>query len=502
MRRFMERLAQMGELNSIEEEVHWHLQAAALGAMSNRLGDKAVHCKRVKGYPAGYSLATGLLSGPGTLYTRDRLPWTRMGIALGLERELIYNKYCYPELLEVLRDRMRSPMPITRVRGGPCKEEIEGEKEVDLFRFPFPMIHEGDAGRYSTFHSITARDPDSHMQEWGFSRVMIKDYQTLVAAFLPQEPSLITIVGEGIWKIYRKYERMGRPMPVCICLGVPIPLYLASLTFLPEGTDRAALAGGLRLDPLVMAQAETSDLLVPDSCEIVIEGEVPPFTRVTEGPYGEKSAGYSEPAPQPLIQVKAVTHRREPILPFSVDGAKVSDLMAVLSVTASLELSRIIRLHANLFVKWLNLPVEWGLTTAVASIKPLFPGHPYQIAATAFSSRAGRLIDKLIIVEDDVPPMEMTYVYWDFVEKNHPDRGIVLWEGEDAPMSPLVAYNGLEKKATGSKVFFDCTFPTTWPKEDIPARLSFEHFPPEIQGRVLQRWEQLGIQPKPQRVGR
>jgi 4-hydroxy-3-polyprenylbenzoate decarboxylase len=279
---------------------------------------------------------------------------------------------------------------------------------------------------------------------------------------------------------------------------------MASLFFLPEGTDKASIAGWLRLEPIELVNAETSELLVPSTSEIVIEGEVPPHVRVTEGPYGEKTAGYSEPSLQPVINVKAITNRKNPIFPFTVDGAKVSDFMSVLSTTASLELIRIIRLHANLFVRWLNLPVEWGLTTAVGSIKPLFPGHPYQIAATAFSSRAGRLIDKLILVDDDVPAMEMTYIYWDFIEKNHPDRGIVIWEGNDASLSPLVAYTNEEdkKRGTGSKVLFDCTFPTTWPKEDIPGRLSFEHFPEEIRKRVLERWEKFGIKPKPQIVGR
>jgi len=31
MRRYIARLEKMGELNPIEEEIHWHLQAAALG---------------------------------------------------------------------------------------------------------------------------------------------------------------------------------------------------------------------------------------------------------------------------------------------------------------------------------------------------------------------------------------------------------------------------------------------------------------------------------------
>ena len=504
MRRYIARLEKMGELNPIEEEIHWHLQAAALGAMSNRLGDKAIHYKNIKGYPEGYSMATSLLSGPGTLYTRERLPWTRQAIALELEHNLAYNKYYYPEFLDVIKERLRSPLRVTQVKSGPCKEEVLLGDEVDLFNFPFPFIHADDGGRYSSFHGITAKDPESGMQEWGFSRVMIKDYRTLIGSFLPQEPSLITIIGEGIWKIYQKYERENKPMPICICLGAPVALYISSLFFLLEGTDKAAIAGGLRLEPIEMVKAESSDLLVPSTSEIVIEGEVPPHVRIIEGPYGEKTAGYSQPSPQPVINVKAITHRKNPILPFIVDGAKVSDFMAVLSTTASFELIRIIRLHANLFVRWLNLPVEWGLTTGVISIKPLFPGHPYQIAATVFSSRAGRLIDKLIFVEDDVPPMEMTYVYWDFIEKNHPDKGIVIWEGADASLSPLVAYTSEEdkKRGTGSKVFFDCTFPTTWPKEDIPARLSFEHFPQEIRKRVLERWEKLGIKPKPQIVGR
>jgi len=504
MRRYLARLEKMGELNTINEEIHWHLQAAALGAMSNRLGDKAIHFKKIKGYPEGYSMATSLLTGPGTLYTRDRLPWTRQAIAMELDRSLAYNKYSYTEFLGVIKERLASPLPVTQVKVGPCKEEIHMGEEVDLFNYPFPFIHADDAARYSSFHGITAKDPESGMQEWGFSRVMLKDYRTLIGAFLPNEPSLITIIGENIWKIYQKYEKANKPMPICICLGVPPTLYMASLFFLPEGTDKASIAGGFRLEPIEMVKAETSDLLVPSTAEIIIEGEVLPHERATEGPYGEKTAGYSDPYPQPVIHVKAITNRKNPILPFTVDGAKVSDFMAVVSITASFELIRIIRLHANLFVHWLNLPVEWGLTTAVGSIKPLFPGFPYQIAATVFSSRAGRLIDKLILVDEDVPPMEMTYVYWDFIEKNHPDRGIVIWEGMDASLSPLVAYTTEEdkKRGTGSKVLFDCTFPTTWPKEDIPGRLSFEHFPEEIRKQVIERWQKLGIKPDPQTIGR
>ena len=86
------------------------------------------------------------------------------------------------------------------------------------------------------------------------------------------------------------------------------------------------MAGALQnaADPLV--KCETVDLEVPASAEIVIEGEVLPHERRVEGPFGEYM-GYEagKSSPKPILKIKAITYRNNPILPFSNMGMPVHE---------------------------------------------------------------------------------------------------------------------------------------------------------------------------------
>jgi 4-hydroxy-3-polyprenylbenzoate decarboxylase len=421
-----------------------------------------------------------------------------------MDEDMIYDNNRYPEFINNIIERARHTIHATELSYGPVKEvKISGE-DIDLFKFPFPIIHKDDAGRYSTFHSLLVKDPETGWQEWGTSRVKIHDKNTLIGSFLPIEPSLITIRGEGIHKIYRKYERMNKPMPFCLVLGGPPATYIASMMYLAEGVDRAEVAGGLDLSPLEVVKAETCDIMVPTQAEIVIEGEVLPHERMTEGPFGEKIAGYSQPAPQPVMKVKCITHREDPILPFIATGYKVSDDMAVLSIIASAEIVRRINLR-GFSVKWVNLPVDWGLNTCIVSTPHYYIGYPYHLMRTIYNISVSRMFDKLIIVEDDVAPLELADVMMDLAMKTHPIRDHHVSPQPDAPLSPFAAYANEEERKTGvgHKCYFDALWPLQWDKGDIPVRLSFETcFPKDIQDRVVERWKKLGIKPDPKLVGR
>ncbi len=503
LRVFLQRLKEKEELKEIEKEIHWDQEAAALGAMSNRLGGPALHFKKIKGYPSSHTMAEGLLTGPGTLWPKRTLPYTRSALALELEEEMAYNPSRYPEFIENLLERARHTLHATELSTGPSKEEIKRGDEVDLFEFPFPYIHDGDAGRYSTFHNLIVKDPETGWQEWGASRVIVYNKDTLVASFLPIEPSLLTIRGEGVWKVYQKYERLNQRMPFCLTMGGPPSLYIASHMYLAEGVDRAEVAGGLNLSPLEVVKAETVDLMVPTQAEIVIEGEVLPHQRSVEGPFGEKIASYSEPTPQPIMKVKCITHRKEPIFPFVATGCKVSDDMAVLSITASAEILRRLKLR-GFEVKWVNLPVDWGLNTCVISSKHYYIGYPYHLMRAVYNTSVSRMFDKLILVEDDVAPLELSDVMLDMVMKTHPKRGHHITQ-EDAPLSPFAAYATKEERKQGitAKFYTESMWPLHWRKGDIPTRLSFETcFPKEIQDRVVEKWKRMGIKPEPKLIGR
>ncbi len=275
LREFIAKLEELGELKVIDKPVHWNQEASGICAMTNRVGGPAVHFKNIKGYPEGYSLLGSSLSGAGTLWPGvKRKPWIRLCIALEIDPETEY-----AELLNDLISREDHTLHATELSTGPCKEEIQLGSDVDLFKFPFPLLHEGDAGRYSTMHNIMAKDPETGWQDWGASRLMICDSQTLVGSFLPVYPQGTDILycrGEWLWKIYQKYEAQGEPMPVCVTIGGPPVLYISGLTFQKEGQDRAELSGGLAQSPIDLVKAELSNLMVPAYAEIVIEGEVPP----------------------------------------------------------------------------------------------------------------------------------------------------------------------------------------------------------------------------------
>ena len=105
-RDFIEDLEKEGEVNTIEKEVHWNIEAPALAAMSNRVGGPAIHFKNIKGYPEGYSLLGSPYTGPGTLFPgRKRNFFTRIAIALELDRNIGYE-----DLMETLIDRKLHPI--------------------------------------------------------------------------------------------------------------------------------------------------------------------------------------------------------------------------------------------------------------------------------------------------------------------------------------------------------------------------------------------------------
>jgi 4-hydroxy-3-polyprenylbenzoate decarboxylase len=143
LRRFLKRLEDAGELKTIPEETHWSLEASALCAMTNRVGGPAISFPKVKGYPPGYGLAGSLLTGPGTMFYRERTPWGRIAVALGLSKNISYEA-----LMEELLERRQRTIPPLQVSTGPCKEEIQIGKEVNIFKFPLPYCHDGDGGRY------------------------------------------------------------------------------------------------------------------------------------------------------------------------------------------------------------------------------------------------------------------------------------------------------------------------------------------------------------------
>src|SRR5215468_6134035 len=214
------------------------------------------------------------------------------------------------ELSEGFRTHFMAPM--TRlapkyVGDGPIFENVRRGDDVDVTRFPAPKWHADDGGRYIGTGSFNVtRDPDEGWINCGTYRVMIHDAKTAGFYISP---------GKHGRQMRDKYQARGEPMPVAVvCGGDPMTFLMAS-SEVPQGVCEYEVVGGMRGRPVDVIKGPVTGLPIPANAEIVIEGFMDPENERIEGPFGEWTGYYaSDLRPEPVLDVKAVYYRNNPIL--------------------------------------------------------------------------------------------------------------------------------------------------------------------------------------------
>jgi 2,5-furandicarboxylate decarboxylase 1 len=117
------------------------------------------------------------------------------------------------------------------------------------------------------------------------------------------------------WQITRKYEERGLPTPVAIVVSHHPAFHLGTLNVAPFGDDDYEVIGSVAGQSLRVTASETwgDAFMVPADADIVIEGEIPAGVREVEGPFGEFPGTYGPQRLRWIIDVKAITHRRDAI---------------------------------------------------------------------------------------------------------------------------------------------------------------------------------------------
>lgn len=467
-RRFIDALEKTGDLARIKQEVDWDLEAGAVVRRVNELKGPAILFEKLKDYSPGYRI----LGGPLAAYRR-------LAIALGLPPG------AHPrDLQSEYERRTENPVNPVLVSNGPCQENVLTGAEVDLYRFPAPMIHGGDGGRYiATWHAVIMKDPDTAWVNWGMYRLMV---------FNRNHTGIDLHYGSHGGKIFfPNYFSRKEPMPMSVAIGMDPLCSLMAASYVKRGESEVNYAGGLRGKPVELVKCRTNDLLVPAHSEIVLEGKLLPFMAV-EGPFGEFPGYRHGMVPHPVFRVEAFTHRHDPILPMSSVGMPVEDSGICMTIPGAVAIKR--RLKENgVPVVDVFVPPETSSHMAIVSIKGSGSKLVNMIAYHAISRGLGEL--KVMLVNDDVDIFDLDQVYHAFVTKCHPVRGIrVVEHGQGVPLTPFLS-NAERAAGKGARVVFDCTWPSEWTAEDdIPPRASFNDiYPPEIKDKVLRNWRSYGL---------
>jgi len=176
--------------------------------------------------------------------------------------------------------------------------------------------------------------------------------------------------------------------------------------------------GALAGEAMEVVRAETMDLKVPARAEMILEGEILPFERVDEGPFGEFT-GYSLGSrKREIFHVKAITHRKDAIL----HDIAVGHLDHLLLSTIPME--------ANLFrsvkamvpsVKAVRIPAPF---TVYVSIEKKTEGQGKNAILAVLG--ADLYMKHVIVVDHDIDIFNDQRVQWAVGTRCQADRDVMI----------------------------------------------------------------------------
>jgi 2,5-furandicarboxylate decarboxylase 1 len=361
---------------------------------------------------------------------------------------------CSPD--EVHREwirRTQKPIAPELVKDGPCKEVVRVGKDVNLFQLPIPWWNNLDGGYYITFPCYISKDPETGIRNAGMYRTMVHDERTLGILAAPYR---------HVRHHFEKAHARGKPLPVAIAIGLDPSLYITTVAPFPFGEDEIAMAGALRGAPVQMVPCETIPLDVPAHAEVVIEGEIPPDVTREEGPFGEFTGYYGDRAPRPVIQVKAITHRKDLIYQASYEGLPHHETCVVSGISNEAELLRQIPLPGIHKVHFTS--GGGGYLHAVVSIKKPYDGYGKMVGLAVLGTTAGRTVKIVTVVDDDIDPNDRAQVEWAVTTRTRVDRGIEIIKDLSANvLDPTMTLHEKRTSSLTDKMIIDATKPLLEP---------------------------------------
>lgn len=322
-------------------------------------------------------------------------------------------------------------------------QEIVHRQPADIAALlPLMTHHEKDAAPFLTCGMVLARDPVSGMRGMGIHRMMYKGDSGGGRRFgiLLANPPLSLYLANA--------EKQGRPLEVAVALGVDPALFLASVVKTgPLGPDKMEVAGSLRDAPVELTRALTVDVEVPARAEVIIEGHVLPGVREPEGPFGENTGAYFTNN-SPVVEVTAVTHRRDYIFPALCPWTAEIDTLLSLAGGAELlgQLRALVRGVADL-----ELVPGTCSFSAVIAVRDC-PRHEVR-RLIHLALTLDRRLKVLTVVDDDIDIRDPREVSWALSTRFQPERDTVILGGMEGYVIDPSAGGG----GTGSKIGFDAT---------------------------------------------
>ena len=412
LRSFIETLDKNGELTRIKKPVSTEYELAGI---IDALGEKPVYFEKVA--ESAYPVVAGLIS------SKDLI-----ARSIGTDKSM---------LLPKLSNAIEHPVPPQLVEKGECQQVVENN--VDLTKLPIMRFTEKDGGKYIASAVSIIKDPEFGSQNMCFHRLMLVDRNRFVARIVENRGTDAAL------------KKAGGELDIAICIGNSTAVLLSAATTMPMGVDELGMANALEETALV--KCKTVDLKVPKDCEIVLEGKITK-AKMAEGPFLDTTGTIDRVRQQPIIEIKCVTYRKNPIYQTLLPGRREHQFLMGMPKEPTIfnEVNKVCECK-DVYIT----PGGCSWLHAVVQIKKKNQDDGKKAISAAFEGH--KSLKHCVIVDDDIDIYNPHDVEWAIATRFQADKNAVVLPNQ--PGSSLDPSGDLTegKKATTCKMGLDATIP-------------------------------------------
>ena len=390
-------------------------------------------------------------------------------------------------LLESSLPLVRFPLVLAEQRGAACQAVVWEGADVDLARLPVQYCWPDDVAPLITWGLVITQGPHKARQNLGIYRQQVLARNKVIMRWLPHRGGALDFREHGAL-------HPGQPYPVCVALGADPATILGAVTPVPDSLSEYQFAGLLRGSRTEVVKALGSELRVPASAEIVLEGHIYPdakhpsgFEQAVEGPYGDHTGYYNETAEFPVFTIDRITQKRDPIYHSTYTG-KPPDEPAMLGLALNELFVPLLQRQYPEITDFYLPPEGCSYRMAVVSIKKAYPGHARRVMFGIWSFLRQFMYTKfIVVVDEDIDVRDWADVIWAITTRMDPMRDTLLVDSTPIDYLDFASpVSGL-----GSKMGMDAT--NKWPGETNREWGRTMAMTPEVTARMEAVWQTLGL---------
>jgi 4-hydroxy-3-polyprenylbenzoate decarboxylase len=489
LRDFIAKLKQSGELSEVSLPVSPVLEMTELCDRTLRAGGPALLFKN----PTGHSIPV-----LGNLFGTPKRVALGMGASdVGELRRIghLLSALKEPEPPKGLRDVLGLgslvksvwDMAPRELRSAPCQEIVWEGADVDLSRLPIQHCWPGDIAPLITWGLVITKGPHKKRQNLGIYRQQVLGPNQLIMRWLAHRGGALD---------FREHclTYPGKPYPIAVALGADPATILGAVTPVPDSLSEYQFAGLLRGSRTELVKAIGSELRVPASAEIVLEGHIYPddshptgYAHALEGPFGDHTGYYNEQDWFPVFTVDRITMRRDPIYHSTYTG-KPPDEPAILGVALNEVFVPLLQKQFSEITDFYLPPEGCSYRMAVVQMKKSYPGHAKRVMFGVWSFLRQFMYTKfIVVVDEDVDIRDWKEVIWAITTRVDPIRDTTMVD--NTPIDYLDFASPVS--GLGSKMGIDAT--NKWPGETSREWGKTIAMDDDVKRRVDAVWESLGI---------